>query len=138
MGPHPAMRTVSPAVMRAFCTALSDGVDWLDEGGFFEADVIGKRDDAAIGDPGHGFDVFSEAAAVGSEACGEAGGLVLLTLGEEAALAVETVSAGDVMEAHDAVAEFPFGDAAADGDDGASKFVAEDLRRRDVARGRFF
>ena len=36
------------------------------------------------------------------------------------------------MKAHDAVTGFPSGDAAADDDDGAGEFVAEDLGRGDV------
>jgi len=111
---------------------FDDGVDGLDEGSFLERDVVGQRDDALLRDPGHGFDVFGEAAAVGCEAGGEAGGLVLFALREEAALAIEAFAAGNVMKAHDAVAEFPFSDAAADGDDGAGEFVAEDLGRGDV------
>jgi len=37
------------------------------------------------------------------------------------------------MKTHDAIAELPFRDAAADGDDSAGEFVAEDLRWLDVA-----
>jgi len=88
--------------------------------------------------PRHGFDVFGEAAAVGGEAGGEAGGLVLLALGEEAAFAVETFAAGNVVKTHHAVAQFPFADAAADGDDGAGEFMAEDLWRGDVGVVDFF
>ncbi len=116
-----------------FLDGFDDGVDGLDEGGFFEADVVGERDDAALGDPRHGFDVFAEAATVGREAGGEAGGFVLLALREEAIFAVEAGAAGRVMEAHHAIAGFEFCDAGADGDDGAGEFVAEDLGRFDVA-----
>jgi len=112
--------------------ALNDGVYGLDEGSFLERDFVGQTDDTSLGDPGHGFDVFGEAAAVGGEAGSEAGGLVLFALREETAFAIETFSARDVVKAHHAVAEFPFGDAAADGDDGACEFVAEDLGRGDI------
>ena len=95
--------------------------------------LSGRGDDAALGDPGHGFDVFTEAAAVGSEAGGEAGGLVLLALGEEAIFAVEAGATRRVVEAHHAIAGLEFCDARADGDDGAGQFVAEDLGRLDVA-----
>ena len=104
MGPQPTTRTVSPADDAGFLHGFHDGVDGLDESGFFEGDVVGQGDDAAFGDPRHGFDVFAEAAAVGSEACGEAGGLVLLALRKEAAFAVETFAARDVVKTHDAVA----------------------------------
>src|SRR5260370_38977835 len=130
---------------------FDDGVDRLDEGSFFERDIVRKRDDAALCDPGHGFDVFAEAAAVLRDAAGAAGALVLLTLREEALLAVEAFGAGRVVEAHYAVAGFPFGDTGAHGDDRAGEFVAEDLRRHhatlknfldvgvaDAARGDFF
>ena len=42
------------------------------------------------------------------------------------------------MEAHDAIAGLPFGDAGADGDDCAGEFVTENLRRLDVALEDFF
>src|SRR5580698_676794 len=111
---------------------FDDGVDGLDEGGFLEADVVGKRNNAALSDPWHGFYVFAEAAAVGREACGEAGGFVLLALRKEAIFAVEAGAAGRVMEAHHAVAGLESCDTGANGDDGAGEFVAEDLRRFDV------
>src|SRR5882757_6861855 len=111
---------------------FDDGVDRLDEGGFFEGDVVRERDDAALGNPGHGFDVFAEAAAVGREASGEAGRLVLLALRIEALFAVKAGAAGRVVEAHHAIAGLPFGDAGADGDYCAGEFVAEDLRRLDI------
>jgi len=95
---------------------FDDGVDGLDEGGFFEGDIVRQRDDAALGDPGHGFDVFAEAAAVGREAAGEAGGLILLALRIEALFAVEAGAAGRVVETHHAIARLPFGDAGTDGD----------------------
>src|SRR4029077_3080163 len=117
---------------------FNNGVNRLDEGGFFKGDIVGKRDDAALGYPGHGFDVFAEAAAVGCEAAGEAGGLVLLALREEAFLTVKAFAAGRVMEAHDAIAGLPFGDAGADSYDGTGEFVTEDLRRLDVALEDFF
>src|SRR5579859_440957 len=115
-----------------FLYSFVDRVDRLDEGGFFERDVVGKRDDAAFGDPRHGFHIFGEAAAIGREAGGEAGGLVLLALRERAALAVKTSAAGDVMKTHHAIAGFEFLHARADGDDGTGKFVAKDLRRLNV------
>src|SRR5260370_26139479 len=108
---------------------FDDGVDRLDEGSFFEADIVWKRDNAALGNPRHRFHVLTEAAAVWREAAGEAGALVLLTLREEALLAVETFGAGRVVEAHYAVAGFPFGDTGAHGDDRAAEFVAKTLRR---------
>ena len=122
----------------SFLHRLQNGVDRLDKRSFLEADVFRECDDAAVRDPRHGFDVFREAATVRSEARGEAGGLVLLALGEEAALAIKTFSAGNVVETHDAVAELPLRDAAANGNNGAGKFVTEDLRRRDVAVEDFF
>src|SRR5476651_2217417 len=91
-----------------FLDGFHDGIDGLDESCFFEGDVIGKGHDAAFGDPGHGFYILAEAAAIGSETSGEPGGLVLLALGEQAAFAVKTFGAGDVMEAHHPVAEMPF------------------------------
>src|SRR6266852_2280752 len=102
-----------------FIDGFDDGVNGLDEGGFFEADIVGKRDHAALSDPGHGFYVLSEAAAVGSKAGGEAGGFVLLALGKEAFFAVEAFGAGRVVKAHDAVAGLPLGDAGACGHDSA-------------------
>ena len=117
----------------SFLHGFENGVDGLDEGGFLEGDVVGQRDDAAFGDPGHGFDIFGETTAVGSEAAGEAGGFVLLALREEAAFAIETCAARDVVETHHTVAAFPFGHAGADGDHRAGEFMAEDLRRLDVA-----
>ena len=110
-----------------------DGVDGLDEGGFFEADVVGERHDAALGDPRHGFHVLGEAAAVWREARGQAGRFVLLALGKEAFFAVEAPAAGRVVKAHYAIAGRPFVYPATDRDDCAGEFVAEDLRRLDVA-----
>src|SRR5262249_52387320 len=83
-----------------FLHRFDDGVDGLDEGGFFKADVIGKGHDTPFGNPRHGFDVLREAAAIGREAAGKAGGLVLLALGEEAVLAVEALTTRDVVKAH--------------------------------------
>src|ERR1700687_2602362 len=117
---------------------FNNGVNRLDEGGFLEGDIVGKRDDAALGYPGHGFHVFAEATAVGCEAAGEAGGFVLLALREEAFLAVKAFAAGRVMEAHDAIAGLPFGDAGADRYHGAGEFVTADWRRLDVALEDFF
>src|SRR6266403_1997154 len=111
---------------------FDDGVDGLDEGGFFEGDIVRQRDDSALGNPGHSFDVFAETAAVGREAAGEPRGLVLLALRIEALFAVEAGAAGRVVETHHAITGLPFGDAGTDGDYCAGEFVAEDLRRLDV------
>src|SRR5260370_11613117 len=86
---------------------FDDGVDRLDEGSFFERDIVRKRDDAALCDPGHGFDVFAEAGPVWREAAGEAGALVLLTLREEALLAVEAFGAGWAVAPPDALPALP-------------------------------
>src|SRR5207247_9065080 len=107
-------------------------VDGLDEGGFFEADVLGNRHDAALGDPRHGFYIFGEAAAVGSKAGGQAGGLVLLALRKEATLAVKAFATWHVMKTHHAITLFPFADPTADGNHRAGQLVSEDLRRLDV------
>src|SRR5580704_5128751 len=111
---------------------FDDGVDGLDESGFFETDVVRERDHAAVGDPGHGFYILSEAAAVGREAGGQPGRFILLALGEEALLAIKASPARDMVEAHNAVARRPLVYASADGDDGARKLVAQNLRRLDV------
>src|SRR5206468_6219964 len=80
-------------------------------------------------DPGHGFNVLGEAASIGSKACGQARGLVLLALREKAALAIKTLFAGYVMKAHHAVAGSEFCETRPGCNDGASQFVTEDLRR---------
>src|SRR6267154_616915 len=123
-----------PSLLHGF----DDGVDGLDEGGFFEGDIVRERDDAALGNPGHSFDVFAETAAVGREAAGEPRGLVLLALRIEALFAVEAGAAGRVVETHHAITGLPFGDAGADRDYRAGEFVAEDLRRLDVTLEDFF
>src|SRR5262249_53594184 len=74
-----------------------------------------------------------EAAAVGSETGGEAGGFVLIALREEALVAVEAFATGDVMEAHDAIAELEFFHAPPHGNDGTGEFVTANLRRLDIA-----
>src|SRR5882724_7221601 len=107
-------------------------VDWFDEGGFVEADIVGQRNDAAVGDPGHRFDVFSKAATVGREAGRETRCFVLLALRERAAFAVKAGTAGNVMKAHHAIAGLEFRHTRADADDGAGEFVAEDLWRLNV------
>src|SRR5580704_2040094 len=111
---------------------FDDGIDGLDESGFFETDVVREWDNAAVGHPGHGFYILSEAAAVGREAGGQPGCFVLLALGEEALLAIKASPARDMVEAHNPVAGRPLVDAPADGDDGAGKLVAQNLRRLDV------
>src|SRR5438445_3787015 len=116
---------------------LVNRVDWFDEGGFFKSDVVGQGDHAALGNPGHRFDVFSKAATVGRETGRETGGLVLLALGERAAFAVKAGAARNVMEAHHAIARLEFRHTGADGDDGAGEFVAEDLRRLDISLENF-
>src|SRR5215831_2585126 len=121
----------------SFLHGFVDGVDGLDKGGFFKAHVVWKGHDATFGDPRHGFYVFSKAAAIGCEPRCEAGGFVLLALGERAAFAVEAGTARSVMKTHHAIAWFELGDARTDGNDGASQFVAEDLRRLDVALENF-
>ena len=108
-------------------------VDWFDEGGLFKSDTVGQGDHAALGNPGHRFDVFSKAATVGRKASRETGGFVLLALGERAAFAVKAGATGNVMETHHAIAGLEFRHTRADGDDGAGKFVAEDLRRLDIS-----
>src|SRR5271170_5868364 len=100
-----------------FLDGFYDGIDGLDEGGFFEGDVVGEGDDAAFGDPGHGFYVLGEAAAVRGETCRQSCGFVLLALGEEALFAIKTSTAGRVVKAHHTIARRPLRDAAADGDD---------------------
>src|SRR5256884_5904242 len=110
-------------------------VDGLDEGGFFEADVLGNRHDAALGDPRHGFYIFAEAPAVESKAGGQASGLVLLALRKEATLAVQAFATWHVMKTHHAITLFPFADPTADGNHRAGQLVSEDLRRLDVAMG---
>src|SRR5205814_1781598 len=112
-------------------------VDWLDEGGFFESDIAGQRDHAAFGNPRHRFDIFSKAATVGRKAGRETSGFVLLALGERAAFAVKAGTAGNVMEAHHAIAGVKFRHAGTDGNDGAGEFVAEDLRWLDVSLENF-
>src|SRR5580692_10679113 len=111
---------------------FDDGVDGLDESGFFETDIVRERDNAAVGDPGHGFYILSEAAAVWREAGGQPGCFILLALGEEALLTIKAPPARNMVEAHDAVAGRPLVYATADGDDRAGKFVAQNLRRLDV------
>src|SRR5256885_9537631 len=120
-----------------FLHGFVNRIDRVDEGGFFEADIVGQGDHAALGDPGHRFDVFSKAATVGRETGRETGGLVLLALGERAAFAVKAGATGNVMETHHAIAGLEFRHARADCYDGAGKFVAEDLRRLYVALENF-
>ena len=112
---------------------FQNGVDGLDEGGFFEGHVVRERDNATFGNPGHGFGVFGKTAAVGSEARGQTGGFVLLALREEAPLAIKTVAARNMMETHDAIAGLPFRDAATDRNDRASELVAKNLGRLNIA-----
>src|SRR6266481_1410875 len=116
----------------SFLDGFQNRVDRLNKRGFFKADVIGQRYDSAFGYPGHGFDVFGEATAVGGEPAGEACRLVLLALREEATLAIETIAAGYVMETHHTVALDPLRYAAAHCYDRAGYFMAQNLRRRNV------
>src|SRR2546430_10074886 len=117
---------------------LVNRVDWFDEGAFFKSDIVGQGDHAALGDPGHRFDIFSKAATVGRETGRETGGLVLLALGERAAFAVKAGAARNVMETHHAIAGLEFRHTRADGDDGTGEFVAEDLRRLPGTPEEFF
>src|SRR5262249_47990464 len=89
-------------------------------------------DDSAVGNPGHRFDVLREAAAIGSEAGSQAGGLVLLALREQPLFTEKAVTAGDVMEAHHAVTRTKLADASTDGDDRAGELVANNRWRLDV------
>src|SRR5580700_4913756 len=106
---------------------FDDGVDGLDESAFFETDVIRKRDHAAVGDPGHGFYILREAAAVWCEAGGQPGRFILLALGKEALLTIKASPARNMVETHDAVAGRPLVYAATNGDDRAGKLVAQNL-----------
>jgi hypothetical protein len=127
----------------AFCNAgftdgFEAGVHRLDEGGFLEGNVVGDGDHTALGNPGHGADEFCEAAAIWIEAGGEADFFIGGALGEKFLITVKTITAGDVVEADDAVAGFPFCYAGADCYRGAGDFVAEDLRRLDETVMDFF
>src|SRR5580765_6768869 len=103
-----------------FLHGFINRVDWLDEGGFVEADVVGQRDDAAFRNPGHRLDVFGKTPAIGSETRRETRGLVLLALGERPSFAVKTGAARNVMEAHHALAGLEFSNTGANGDNRAS------------------
>src|SRR5262249_57664919 len=105
------------------------------EGGFLEADVVRQRDDPALRNPWHGFDVLGKAAAVRTEARREPGGLVLPALREKPALAIKAALAWDVMKTHHPIARLELGDARAGGDDRARQVVAQDLRLRAVPMG---
>jgi hypothetical protein len=56
----------------------------------------------------------------------------LHALGKEALLTIEASAAWRVVKTHDAIAGNPLGYATSNGDDGASKFVAQNLRRLNV------
>src|SRR5215470_11271460 len=116
-----------------FLDGFEDGVDGFEEGGFLEADVVGQRDDPALGNPGHGFDILGKAATVRTEARRKAGGLVLPALREKPAFAIKAVLAWDVMKTHHPIAGLELGDARTGGDDRAGKLMTQDLRRLDVA-----
>ncbi len=138
MGPQPSTSTVSPSATRAFCTALTMVLMGSMKVASSKDDVVGQRYDAALRNPGHGFHVFAEAAAVWGEPAGQACGFVLLALRKKAAFAIKTIAAGDVMKAHHPVAQLPFGYAGADGDDCARQFVTQNLRRIYVRLEDFF
>ncbi len=112
--------------------SFQNRVNRLDERGFLEADIVGQRDNPALGHPGHSFYVFAETTAVGSEATRKTRRLVLFALGEETALAIEALAARDVMKAHHAVAQFPLRYSAAGCCDCSGYFMAQNLGRRNV------
>ena len=90
---------------------LYNGIDGLDESGFFKADIVREGDDAAFCNPWHGFHVLGKPSAIRSETSGKARRFVLLALREKALFAVEASSARSVVEAHDAIAGRPFSNA---------------------------
>src|ERR1700735_161734 len=115
----------------SFAYSLQAGIHRFHKGGFFEADIRGQRNHSALNDPRHGANVFREAAAVGIEAGCEAYFLISGALRKEFSFAIETIAARNMMEADHAIARFELGDTTADFDYRASKFVAENLWRRD-------
>src|SRR5690348_436161 len=116
-----------------FLDRFNDGVNWLDESRFLKSHIIGEGHDAAFGHPGHRLDIFSEPASVGCEAGSKSSRLVLLALREEALFAIEAPAAGRMVKTHDAIARRPLRDATSHGNNRAGKFMAENLRRLDVA-----
>ena len=110
--------------------AFEHGLQRLNEGSLLEWHAVGNRDHAAVvDDEVHDADVLGKAAAGGLEAGRGAGLLVERALRGGVFAAVVALAAGNVMEAHDAIADGEFGDACADFGDDAGHLVAEDARR---------
>src|SRR5580704_6105323 len=98
---------------------FNNGVNRLDEGCFFEAYIVGQGPNAALRNPRHGFDVFAEATAIGSNTRGQTRGFVLLALRKETIFTVKAGATRRVVKTHDPVAGLPFRDPGANGNHGA-------------------
>ena len=95
--------------------ALEHGVHRLDEGRLLKGHAVGNAHHAAVGDDEvHHANVLGKAAAGGLEAGRDAGLLVERALRGRLLAAVVALAAGDVMEAHHALADCEAGDALAD------------------------
>ena len=136
-GPCPITSTVSPGATRALRTAFRQVFTGSTNVASSNVTSGGKRNHSALDDPRHRANVLGEAAAVRIEAGGQPDFLVARALREELALAIEAVAARNVMKADDAVAGLELRDAAADLDDRAGEFVAQNLRRMQESRDEF-
>ncbi len=136
-GPLPCHEHVVAGQEVKAIDGFENGVDRLEHGAFFKGIFSGNFYDAAENERHHA-NVFGEAAAGGFESGGDAGAFVLRALGEGMVAAIMAIHAGDVVVESDAVAGLKLRLFAADLDDGAGGFVAEDARGRDGAVLDFF
>ena len=119
--------------------ALEHGVQRLDKCSLLEGHAVGDRNNAAVVDDEiHHANVLGEAAAGRLEAGRGAGLLIERALRRSVLAAVVALAAGNMMEAHDAVADSEFGDACADLGDHSGHFMTEDARRGVRAAVDFF
>src|SRR5689334_12176267 len=100
------------------------GVEWLDKCRALEGNVIGDALDAGFHDPVHHPDVLREAAAGGLKAGRDPNFLVCRALRIYLTLAIEALSARDVMKGDHTIAALEFGYAATHRGNHAGGFMA--------------
>src|SRR5579859_3615329 len=111
--------------------SLLAGVDRLDKGCLLVTDILWNADNApTLDDPIHDANIFSKAATTGLVAGSHADFLIYRTLGEDLAVAIKAIAAGDVMKDHQSLTKRITVPPFAHGDNHARCLVSEDARRR--------